>query len=63
MKLSLKKINKLNVAFLVFGFIYCLGISSTNFVFWQKEIAFLFPLQAFAIAYIFWFNRGQKNKS
>jgi hypothetical protein len=63
MKLFLKKTYSLNLIFALLGLVYYTGISSTNFLFWQKEIAFIFPLQLFAIAYIIWFRRRNKNKS
>ncbi|MEB3122035.1 MAG: hypothetical protein VKL41_12530 [Snowella sp.] len=62
MKLFLKKNNSFNLIFALLALVYYTGISSTNFLFWQKEIAFIFPLQLFAIAYILWFNRRNKNK-
>jgi hypothetical protein len=62
MKLFLKKTHSLNLVFALLGLVYYTTISSGNLVFWQKEIAFIFPLQLFAIAYILWFNRRNKNK-
>jgi hypothetical protein len=63
MKLFLKKTNSFNLVFALLGLIYYTTISSGNLVFWQKEIAFIVPLQLLAIAYIIWFNRKNKNKS
>jgi hypothetical protein len=62
MKLFLKKTYSLNLVFALLGLIYYTTISSKNLVFWQKEIAFIVPLQLFAIAYILWFHRRNKNK-
>ncbi|PZV25709.1 MAG: hypothetical protein DCF12_13440 [Snowella sp.] len=62
MKLFLKKNNSFNLIFALLALVYYTEISSINLVFWQKEIAFIFPLQLSAIAYILWFNRRNKNK-
>jgi hypothetical protein len=62
MKLFLKKTHSLNLVFALLGLVYYTTISSGNLVFWQKEIVFIVPLQLFAIAYILWFNRTNKNK-
>jgi hypothetical protein len=63
MKRFLKKTNSLNLVFALLSLIYYTTISSGNLVFWQREIAFIVPLQLLAIAYILWFNRSNKNKS
>jgi len=62
MKLFLKKTQSLNLVFGLLGLVYYTTISSGNLVFWQKEIAFIIPLQLLAIAYILWFNRRNKHK-